>query len=314
MAQTNKKRKALLLENINPAAKLMLEKTDFEVETINNSLTTAELIKKIANVEILGIRSKTKIEKQLIKKAKQLKALGVYCVGTDQIDLTVCRQANIEVINDPFSNTRSVAELVVGAMIVLLRRLTEKNKLLHEGHWQKLTDGYELRGKTLGIIGYGRIGSQLSVIAENLGMRVIFYDKEEKLAYGRAEKCQNLETLLPQADVISVHVDGRPENKQLIGKRELLLMKTKAILINTSRGFVVDIKALANCLIQGRIAGAAIDVFPDEPKNNQDVFIFPLQKLPNVLLTPHIGGNTIEAQEKIAQRVTNKIIEYLCKQ
>ena len=314
MIQTNKKRKVLLLENINPAAKLILEKTGFEIKAINNSLTTAELLKKIANVEILGIRSKTRIDKQLIKKAKQLKVLGVYCVGTDQIDIKACEAKQIKVINDPFSNTRSVAELVVGAMIVLLRKLTEKNNLLHEGYWQKLTDGCELRSKTLGIIGYGRIGTQLSVLAENLGMRVIFYDKEEKLAYGRAERCQNLETLLPQADVISVHVDGSPENKQLIGKREFLLMKTKAILINTSRGFVVDIKALADCLIQGRIAGAAIDVFPDEPKNNQDIFICPLQKLTNVLLTPHVGGNTIEAQEKIAQRVTNKIIEYLCKQ
>lgn len=314
MTKTNKKRKALLLENINPAAKLILEKTGFEVEAINNSLTTAELIKKITNVEILGIRSKTRIDKHLFKNAQKLKVLGVYCVGTDQIDLKACRKAKIQIINDPFSNTRSVAELVVGAMIVLLRKLTEKNQLLHEGHWQKLTDGYELRGKTLGIIGYGRIGSQLGIVAEALGMKVIFYDKEEKLAYGRAERCESLEALLNQAQIISVHVDGRPENKQLIGKREFLLMKNNAILINTSRGFVVDIKTLADCLIQGRIAGAAIDVFPDEPKNNQDVFISPLQHLNNVLLTPHIGGNTIEAQEKIAQRVTLKIIEYLCKQ
>ena len=314
MTKTNKKRKALLLENINPAAKLILEKNGIEVEITNGGLTTPELAEKITDIEILGIRSKTKVEKQLIKKARKLQILGVYCVGTDQIDIKACEVNQIKVINDPFSNTRSVAELVMGAMIVLIRRLIEKNKLLHEGHWQKLTDGYELRGKTLGIIGYGRIGSQLSVIAENLGMRVIFYDKEEKLAFGRAERCQNLETLLPQADIISVHVDGRPENKQLIGKRKLLLMKTNAILINTSRGFVVDIKALADCLIQGRIAGAAIDVFPNEPKNNQEVFVSPLQKLPNVLLTPHVGGNTIEAQEKIAQRVTNKIIEYLCNQ
>lgn len=307
-------KKALLLENIHNHAATMLANHGFTVEVANGSLTRPQLQQKIAQVEILGIRSRTKIDRLLIAKAKKLKVVAAYCVGTDQIDMKVCEAKQIKVINDPFSNTRSVAELVVGAMIVLLRRLTEKNKLLHEGHWQKLTDGYELRGKTLGIIGYGRIGTQLSVIAENLGMRVIFYDKEEKLAYSRAERCQNLETLLPQADVISVHVDGRPENKQLIGKREFLLMKNNAILINTSRGFVVDIKALADCLIQGKIAGAGIDVFPDEPKNNQDVFICPLQKLPNVLLTPHIGGNTIEAQEKIAQRITNKIIEYLCKQ
>jgi len=307
-------KKALLLENIHNHAATMLANHGFTVEAANGSLTRQELQQKIAQVEVLGIRSRTKIDRLLIAKAKKLRMVAAYCVGTDQIDMKACEAKQIKVINDPFSNTRSVAELVVGAMIVLLRRLLEKNNLLHEGHWQKLTDGYELRGKTLGIIGYGRIGTQLSVIAENLGMRVIFYDKEEKLAYGRAERCQNLETLLPQADVISVHVDGRPENKQLIGKRELLLMKTKAILINASRGFVVDIKALADCLVQGRIAGAGIDVFPDEPKNNQDVFICPLQKLTNVLLTPHVGGNTIEAQEKIAQRVTNKIIEYLCKQ
>lgn len=307
-------KKALLLENIHKYAAAMLIKHSFTVETANGSLNRQELQQKIAQVEVLGIRSRTKIDRLLIAKAKKLKLIAAYCVGTDQIDMKACEVNQIKVINDPFSNTRSVAELVLGAMIVLLRKLTEKNKLLHEGHWQKLTDGYELRGKTLGIIGYGRIGSQLSVIAENLGMRVIFYDKEEKLAYGRAERCQNLQTLLPQADVISVHVDGRPENKQLIGKRELLLMKTKAILINTSRGFVVDIKALVDCLIQGRIAGAAIDVFPDEPKNNRDIFISPLQNLTNVLLTPHIGGNTMEAQEKIAQRVTNKVIDYLCKQ
>lgn len=312
MEKTNKKRKALLLENINSAAKLILEKNGFEVEAINNSLTTSELMKKIIDVEILGIRSKTKVEKQLIKNAKQLKILGVYCVGTDQIDIKTCEANGIKVINDPFSNTRSVAELVVGAMIVLSRKILENNHQLHQGRWHKTAqDCHEIRNKTLGIIGYGQIGSQLSVIAESLGMRVIFYDREEKLAYGRAERCQSLEALLAQADIISVHVDGRPENKQLIGRREFLLMKAGAIFINASRGFVVDIEILADLLTKGRIAGAAIDVFPDEPKNNQDIFISPLQNLTNVLLTPHVGGSTIEAQEKIAQRVTNKIIERL---
>lgn len=307
-------KKALLLENIHTHAAEMLANHGFSVETANGSLTRQELQQKITQVEVLGIRSKTKIDRLLIARAKKLKIVAAYCVGTDQIDLEACRKAKIEVINDPFSNTRSVVELVVGAIIILSRKLMEKNKLLHEGHWQKSTDGYEIRGKALGIVGYGRIGSQLGIIAEALGMKVIFYDKEEKLTYGRAERCQSLEALLAQADIISVHVDGQPENKQLIGKREFLLMKNNAIFINASRGFVVDIEVLADLLTEGRIAGAAIDVFPDEPKNNQDVFISPLQHLNNVLLTPHIGGNTVEAQEKIAQKVTLKIIEYLCKQ
>ena len=308
-------KKALLLENIHTHAATILANHGFTVETANGSLTRHELQQKIAQVEILGIRSKTKIDRLLIAKAKKLKIVAAYCVGTDQIDLKACRKAKIEVINDPFSNTRSVVELAVGAMIVLSRKIIENNHQLHQGKWHKTAQGcHEIRNKTLGIIGYGRIGSQLSIIAESLGMRVIFYDKEEKLAYGRAERCQSLEILLTQADIISVHVDGRPENKQLIGKREFLLMKNNAIFINASRGFAVNIKALANLLTKGRIAGAAIDVFPDEPRNNQDVFISPLQHLNNVLLTPHIGGNTVEAQEKIAQRVTNKIIDYLCKQ
>lgn len=314
MEKTNKQQNALLLENINPVAKLLLEKNGFKVETINQSLPMIELERKIPSIDVLGIRSKTIVNKQILKKAKKLKALGVFCVGTDQIDLEACETNKIKVINDPFSNTRSVAELVIGAIIVLSRKMTENNFLLHEGKWNKLAENcHEIRYKTLGIVGYGRIGTQLSILAEALGMRVIFYDKEEKLAYGRAKRCQSLETLLTQVDIISVHVDGRKENKQLFGQREFLLMKTGVIFINASRGLVVDIRALANFLTIGKIAGAAIDVFPDEPKHNPDIFISPLQKFPNVLLTPHIGGNTVEAQEKIAQRVTTKIIDCLCK-
>lgn len=311
MKQTNK-RKALLLENIHPAAKLMLEKAGFAVETANTSPAATQLAEKIPTIEVLGIRSKTRINRQIIKAAKKLKFLAAYCVGTDQIDIPACRKHSIQVINDPFSNTRSVAELVIGEIIVLSRKILEKNYQLHQGRWDKAARGcHEIYNKTLGIIGYGRIGSQLGLMAEGLGMRVIFFDREEKLTYGRAEKYKSIEKLLKNSDIISVHVDGRSENKQLIGKWEFLLMKNNAIFINASRGFVVNLEALTECLIQGKIAGAAIDVFPNEPKNVQDIFISPLQKFPNVILTPHIGGNTIEAQEKIARRVTQKIIDCL---
>lgn len=304
--------KVLLLEKVEATAVAYFKQEGYEVETINRALDEDELCEKIQDVSILGIRSKTKITKKVISKAKRLLCIGAFCIGTNQIDLAATTKKGIAVFNAPYSNTRSVVELVMGEMMVLTRRVFEKSNLLHAGTWDKSAEGArEIRGKKLGIIGYGSIGYQLSVLAEALGMEVYFYDCIEKLALGNARKCETLQELLKKADIISIHVDGRPENADLIGEKEFKLMKNGVIFINSSRGHIVDLEALAQAVKTGKVKGAAVDVFPYEPKANGEQLVTPLQNLPNVILTPHIGGSTEEAQRNIAEFVSRRIIEFI---
>ena len=304
--------KTLLLENINQEAVKTFEKEGYVVEYYEKTLPHDELMEKIKNISILGIQSSTKINEELLKKAGRLISLGAFCIGTNQINLSIASQKGIAIFNAPYSNTRSVVELMIGEIIVLMRNIIDKNNLLHKGIWNKSTvNSHEIRGKTLGIIGYGNIGSQLSVLAESLGMQVLFYDKADKLALGNAKKCLSLKEVFKNSDIISVHVDGNPENKNLISGKEFKIMKDGVIFLNASRGFVVDIQALSKYIKEGKIGGVAIDVFPDEPKNKGDQFISELQNLPNVILTPHIGGGTEEAQKNIGEFVSHKIIDYI---
>lgn len=304
--------KALLLENIESSAKDALEKEGYEVELLKNALDEEELCKKIEDVSLLGIRSKTKVTKQVIKSAKKLKAVGAFCVGTDQMDLNALTEAGIAVFNAPFQNTRSVVELAIAEMIILLRRIPDKNTKTHEGIWDKSADSSnEIRGKTLGIIGYGNIGSQLSHLAENLGMKVIFYDTLQKLPFGNAKQVLNLNELFKNSDVISVHISGNESNKNLISEKEFSMMKDGAVFINLSRGLVVDLEALAKFIKNGKLRGAAIDVYPIEPKSKNESFVNILQGLPNTILTPHIAGSTEEAQKEIAEYVSNKLIDFI---
>ena len=304
--------KVLLLENIHPKAEEYFSKKNFEILTCNDSLDERELIKKLQGVEILGIRSKTQITETVINHASKLIAIGAFCIGTNQIDIEACNKAGIAIFNAPFSNTRSVVELAIGNMISLMRKIFDKSRLLHEGQWYKSAlKSFEVRGKTLGIIGYGNIGSQLSVLAEALGMRVYFYDIEDKLPMGNAELCNSMDELLEQSDVVTIHVDGRPANKNLIDRDEFDKMKEGAIFINLSRGFVVNIEALADSLRTGKIGGAAVDVYPEEPKLKKTEYRTVLQNLPNTILTPHIGGSTEEAQKKIAEFVPIKLYDYI---
>ncbi len=305
-------KKALLLENIHPFAKNILEAQGFLVESLKTSLPEEILQTKLKDISLLGIRSKTKISSTLIQHAPQLESIGAFCIGTNQIDLTACKQKAIAVFNAPFSNTRSVVELAMGEIIILLRKIIDANFALHKGNWQKKADNcFEVRGKTLGIIGYGKIGSQLSVLAEAHGMQVIYYDIEEKLPLGNAKPIDTLEKLLKLSDVISIHVDGRKENKHLIHAGNIQLIKKGAYLINLARGHIIDIDALVNVLKSGHLYGAAIDVFPEEPDENGPNFITALQGIPNVILTPHIGGSTLEAQQNIAEFVAHRLNEYI---
>lgn len=295
--------KVLLLENIDSQAVKIFEDEGFPVDRQETNL---------ADVSILGIRSRTNITSKILKNANQLLAVGAYCIGTNQIDLPACSQHGVAVFNAPYNNTKSVVELVIGEIIVLSRAIIDKNNQLHQGIWDKSAQGsHEIRGKKLGIIGYGNIGSQLSVAAESLGLEVYFYDVIERLPFGNAKKCQTLKELLKIADIISVHVDGQPKNKNFIGEKEFSLMKDGVIFLNLSRDFIVDINSLVKYLRKGKIKGAAIDVFPNEPKNKEERFLTPLQNLPNVILTPHIAGSTEEAQKNIAQFVSTKIIDYI---
>jgi len=304
--------KVLLLENISPTAIEIFTKEGYEVREVAKSLALEELSKEIADVSILGIRSRTQVTENVLKNARRLLTIGAFCIGTDQIDLAAAASRGICVFNAPYGNTRSVVELVIAQIINLYRKIFEKSEELHRGIWDKDSAGcHEIRGKKLGIVGYGNIGTQLGVLAEMLGMQVYFYDILDKLAIGNAKKCSSLSELLRHADVVTLHVDGRSENRNLFGENEFKLMKDDAIFINTSRGFVVDIKALAKFLESGKIAGAAVDVFPDEPKQKNEKFTSILQNLPNVILTPHIGGNTIEAQNNIAMFVADKIIKFI---
>lgn len=304
--------KVLLLENIHKDAMQLFKAEGYMVESVAKSLGEDELAERIKDVSILGIRSKTIVSEKVLAKAKKLLAVGAFCVGTNQIDLDACLSRGIIAFNAPFSNTRSVVELVVGEIILLMRGIFDKSRNLHNGVWDKSSQGsYEVRGKKLGIIGYGKIGSQLSVLAEDMGMEVYYYDVLEKLALGNARKCHSLKELLKKSDIVTVHVDGSEQNTNMIGEKEFRQMKDGVIFLNLSRGFVVDIDALANSINSGKVRGASVDVFPYEPVSNDEKFVSRLQGLPNVILTPHIGGSTDEAQRDIANFVPRKMIDFI---
>ncbi|MCI0448538.1 MAG: phosphoglycerate dehydrogenase [Chlorobi bacterium] len=304
--------KVLLLENIHKDAVSLFINEGYRTETVSKSLSERELAERIKDISILGIRSKTHITQNVLKEAKKLLAIGAFCIGTNQIDLDGCSNRGVIVFNAPFSNTRSVVELVIGEIIMLMRGIFDKSSKLHKGVWNKSSaNSFEVRGKKLGIVGYGKIGSQLSVLAEDMGMEVYYYDILEKLALGNAKKCSSLKELIKKADIITVHIDGNEQNHNLIGEGEFKLMKEGVVFLNLSRGFVVDIKSLVNNIKSGKIRGAAIDVFPHEPESNDEKFISELQSLPNVILTPHIGGSTNEAQKDIAGFVPSKVIDFI---
>lgn len=305
--------KILFLENISDAAIKKFRSHGYtQVEKINRALNEQQLIEALKDVHILGIRSKTSITDTVLQAAKKLQAIGCFCIGVNQIDLKSATQRGVAVFNAPYSNTRSVAELVIGAAVMLLRGIPDKNLAAHKGIWQKEAKGSrEMRGKTLGIVGYGNIGSQVSVMAEALGMRVIFYDIENKLPLGNATACKSLKELLSKADITTLHVPETSQTHHLISKQTLRHTKKGAMIINYARGHVVDLVALRQAMELGLIAGAAIDVYPWEPEKNGDSFSCPLQNLPNVLLTPHIGGSTEEAQQHIGDDVSVKLFQYL---
>lgn len=305
--------KVLFLENISDKAVQYFKQQGYaDVKKVAGALSEEDLIKVIKDVHILGIRSKTFISKKVLDSAKKLQAIGCFCIGVNQVDLKACKQKGIAVFNAPYSNTRSVAELVIGASILLIRRILDKNNAAHKGIWNKDAKGsFELRGKTMGIIGYGNIGTQLSVMAEAMGMRVQFFDIETKLPLGNAQAKKSIKEIVSSSDIISLHVPETSQTKNLINKAVIKQFKSGSILVNYARGEVVDLDALAQAIKEKHIAGAAIDVFPVEPEKNGDVFASPLQGLSNVLLTPHIGGSTEEAQENIGEDVGIKLYQYL---
>jgi D-3-phosphoglycerate dehydrogenase / 2-oxoglutarate reductase len=304
--------KALLLENIHPDAVRLLEDAGLEVEQRRSALTEADLAAVLPGVALLGIRSKTQLTAAVLARAPDLLAVGAFCIGTDQIDLPAASERGVAVFNAPYSNTRSVVELTLAEIIALTRRLTEKDKALHAGVWDKSATGaHEVRGRTLGIVGYGNIGAQLSVVAEALGLRVVFYDTADKLALGNARRCVSLDELLEVSDVVSLHVDGRPANSSLFGEKEFSLMRPGALFLNLCRGFVIDHEALRRHLLSGHLAGAAVDVFLAEPQSAGDEFESVLRGLPNVILTPHIGGSTEEAQADIGAFVGAKLADFV---
>ena len=302
----------LLLEGIHPSAVDTFRAAGYNnVELLPTALNEDDLIEKIKGVHFLGIRSRTQLTRKVFEAADRLLAAGCFCIGTNQVDLQAAKENAVAVFNAPYSNTRSVAELVLAEAILLLRGIPEKNAVAHRGGWLKSAkNSFEVRGKTLGIVGYGSIGSQLSVLAESLGMRVIFHDAVSKLPLGNASQVASLDALLEKADVVSLHVPELDSTKDMIGERELGLMKPESVLINASRGTVVDIDALANALEEKRILGCAVDVFPVEPKGNDDEFESPLRAFDNALLTPHIGGSTMEAQVNIGVEVAEKLVRY----
>ncbi len=306
------RRRALLLENIHPGAARLLTEAGFEVDLIKGALDESELAERITEVDVLGIRSRTQLSESVLDKSKSLIAVGAFCIGTNQIDLPAATHRGVTVFNAPFSNTRSVVELVIAEIIALTRRLVDKNRDMHSGVWSKSAVGaHEVRGRRLGIVGYGNIGSQLSVLGESLGMTVGFYDTADRLALGNARRMQSLEELLAWADVVTLHVDGRPDNRGLFGEAEFAAMKPGSLFLNLSRGFVVDHGSLRDHIESGHLAGAAVDVFFEEPSGNDNSFKSRLQNLPNVILTPHIGGSTEEAQVDIGQFVATKLIDYV---
>ena len=304
--------KFLLLEGVHESAVQVLRAAGYsQIELLPGALEGEELRKKIADVHFIGIRSRTQLTAEVLAQAHKLVAIGCFCIGTNQVDLDAARERGIAVFNAPYSNTRSVAELVLAEAILLLRGVPEKNAVAHRGGWLKSADNaYEIRGKTLGIVGYGSIGTQLSVLAEALGMHVAFFDVVNKLPLGNARQVQHLHDLLGQSDIVSLHVPELPSTEGMIGAAEIAAMKPGGILINAARGTVVDIEALAAALQAKKLLGAAIDVFPVEPRTNKDEFQSPLRGLDNVILTPHIGGSTMEAQANIGLEVAEKLVKY----
>jgi D-3-phosphoglycerate dehydrogenase / 2-oxoglutarate reductase len=304
--------KVLLLENIHPAAIQAFRDEGYDVTTQKGALGEDDLIKAIQGVHVLGIRSKTNLTAKVVEAADKLMAVGAFCIGTNQIDLAACSEKGIACFNAPYSNTRSVVEMVLGLIVMLTRGIPDKSAAMHQGKWDKSASGaHEVRGKTLGLIGYGASGSQLSVLGEAFGMRIIYHDVAEKLTLGNAQRYRTLDALLSEADAISVHVDGRAENTNLIGAAQFARMKDGVLFINLSRGHVVDIDALRANIISGKVHGAAIDVFPEEPRTNDDPFVSPLMGLKNVILTPHIGGSTEEAQEAIGEFASERLLNFL---
>ena len=303
----------LFLENISDAAVKRFSGAGYtSVKKLPKALSESDLIREIEDVHLLGIRSKTQITEKVLKAAKKLQAVGCFCIGVNQVDLKSATKNGIAVFNAPYSNTRSVAELVIGASIMLIRRIPDKSKFAHEGIWMKESKGsYELRGKTMGIIGYGNIGTQVSVLAESMGMKVVYFDIETKLPLGNALPKKSIKELVAVSDIVSIHVPDTDQTRLMINKNVIKQFKKGAILLNYARGEVVDLEALAAALQKGDLAGAGVDVYPMEPEKNGDRFMTPLQQLPNVLLTPHIGGSTEEAQANIGDDVSNKLFQYL---
>jgi D-3-phosphoglycerate dehydrogenase len=302
---------ALLLENIDPVTAELLGAAGYEVESLRGALDEADLSAALDGVDLLGIRSKTQVTADVLHRHPGLAAVGAFCIGTNQIDLVAAAAAGIAVFNAPYSNTRSVVEIALAEIISLARRLVDRDRALHAGIWDKSATGsHEIRGRTLGIVGYGNIGSQLSVLAEALGMRVVFYDLEDKLALGNAESCASLDELLERAETVTLHVDGRAGNAGLFGEEQFGRMRPRSLFLNLSRGFVVDHEALRDHILSGHLAGAAVDVFPEEPKEQGDEFVSVLRGLPNVILTPHVGGSTQEAQYDIGRFVAGKLLDY----
>jgi D-3-phosphoglycerate dehydrogenase len=304
--------RVLLLEQIHPDAVELLTSSGFVVESVDRALDEDELIERLGGVTLLGIRSKTHVTARVLDAAPNLMAIGAFCIGTNQIDLVAASARGVTVFNAPFSNTRSVVELAIAEIISMTRRLTEKSSLMHAGVWDKSADGaHEVRGRTLGIVGYGNIGTQLSVLAENLGMKVIFFDTADRLALGNAQRCLSMKELLAESDVVTLHVDGRPSNENFFGEADFASMRPGSLFLNLSRGFVVDYGALRANIEGGHIAGAAVDVFPIEPKGRGDEFVSELRGLGNVILTPHIGGSTEEAQQDIGRFVAGKFRDFV---
>lgn len=303
----------LFLENISDKAVQYFKQQGYtNVRKLNGALSEEELIKEVKDVHLIGIRSKTQITAKVLDAAKKLQAIGCFCIGVNQVDVKTATKKGVVVFNAPYSNTRSVAELVIGIAVMLIRKISDKNSAAHKGIWMKDAKGsYELRGKTLGLIGYGNIGSQVSVLAEALGMKVLFYDTETKLPLGNATAAKSMKEVLGNSDIISLHVPETAQTKNLINKNNIRYFKKGAILLNYARGEVVDLKVLSEALKEGAIAGAGIDVYPWEPEKNGDHFETPLQGLPNVILTPHIGGSTEEAQQNIGEDVSIKLFQYL---
>jgi D-3-phosphoglycerate dehydrogenase len=304
--------KILLLENIHPVASEVFRADGLSVETVSGALKEDELVRRIADVHVLGIRSKTRVTARVLAEGRRLLSVGCFCIGTNQVDLEAANKAGVPVFNAPFSNTRSVAELILAEIVILARQIGDRSREVHAGQWRKVATGcFEVRGKTLGIVGYGHIGSQVGVLAEAMGLRVAFYDVSTKLPMGNNRPVATLGELLAQSDFVTLHVPATPETENMIGPAELAQMKPGSYLLNASRGNVVRIDALAESLRNKHLAGAAIDVYPEEPETNSDGFATPLRGLPNVLLTPHVGGSTEEAQESIGREVSSALTRYI---